>query len=133
MKVGVLPTSSDKVVPITQAKSLKVAEEEGSYGDEAQPKLFVFSENFACPEHGAVMEELSPRLFSFNSPYGACPNCHGLGSLKVFSEDQIVPYPNPARLCRHCSLVGERQYLYFSLLYSVGQRLGLRYKRTGAI
>ena len=32
----------------------------------------IFSENFACPEHGAVMEELSPRLFSFNSPYGAC-------------------------------------------------------------
>ncbi|MFM6307419.1 MAG: excinuclease ABC subunit A, partial [Dolichospermum sp.] len=40
----------------------------------------VFSENFACPEHGAVMEELSPRLFSFNSPYGACPHCHGIGT-----------------------------------------------------
>ena len=37
----------------------------------------LYSENFACPVHGAVMEELSPRLFSFNSPYGACEDCHG--------------------------------------------------------
>ncbi|MBM5820756.1 MAG: excinuclease ABC subunit A, partial [Cyanobacteria bacterium K_DeepCast_150m_m2_101] len=39
----------------------------------------LYSENFACPVHGAVMEELSPRLFSFNSPYGACADCHGIG------------------------------------------------------
>jgi len=51
----------------------------------------VFSEKFACHTHGAVMEELSPRLFSFNSPYGACPNCHGLGSLRQFSPDLIIP------------------------------------------
>jgi excinuclease ABC subunit A len=53
----------------------------------------VFSENFACPEHGAVMEELSPRLFSFNSPHGACPNCHGLGSLRKFTAELVVPNP----------------------------------------
>ena len=40
----------------------------------------LFSENFYCPEHGNVsMMELSPRMFSFNSPHGACPECHGLG------------------------------------------------------
>ncbi|RMG11977.1 MAG: excinuclease ABC subunit A, partial [Cyanobacteria bacterium J055] len=53
----------------------------------------IFSENFACPEHGAVMAELSPRLFSFNSPYGACPTCHGLGSSRAFSPDLIIPDP----------------------------------------
>jgi excinuclease ABC subunit A len=53
----------------------------------------IFSENFACPEHGAVMEELSPRLFSFNSPFGACPNCHGLGSLPTFDPELIIPDP----------------------------------------
>ena len=37
------------------------------------------------------MEELSPRLFSFNSPYGACPSCHGLGSLRRFSPEMVVP------------------------------------------
>ncbi|MGL4376449.1 MAG: excinuclease ABC subunit UvrA, partial [Microcoleaceae cyanobacterium] len=54
----------------------------------------IFSEKFACPEHGAVMEELSPRLFSFNSPYGACPHCHGLGGLRTFSPELIIPDPN---------------------------------------
>ena len=54
----------------------------------------IFSENFACPTHGAVMSELSPRLFSFNSPYGACPSCHGIGTLKQFSPDLIIPDPS---------------------------------------
>jgi excinuclease ABC subunit A len=54
----------------------------------------VFSEKFACPTHGAVMEELSPRLFSFNSPYGACESCHGLGSLRQFSPHLIIPDPH---------------------------------------
>ncbi|GAB4316281.1 MAG: excinuclease ABC subunit UvrA [Geminocystis sp.] len=58
------------------------------------PDEIVFSENFACPTHGAVMEELSPRLFSFNSPYGACSHCHGLGSLRQFSPDLVIPDPN---------------------------------------
>ncbi|MEY2831322.1 MAG: excinuclease subunit, partial [Cyanobacteriota bacterium] len=57
------------------------------------PENMTFSENFACPEHGAVIEELSPRLFSFNSPYGACPDCHGLGSHRTFSAELVVPDP----------------------------------------
>ncbi len=61
----------------------------GGWGDP-----IIFSENFACPTHGAVMSELSPRLFSFNSPYGACSHCHGLGTLKRFSPDLIIPDPN---------------------------------------
>ena len=39
----------------------------------------VFSQNYACPEHGTSIEELSPRMFSFNNPYGACSNCDGIG------------------------------------------------------
>ncbi len=39
----------------------------------------VFSQNYACPEHGTSIEELSPRMFSFNNPYGACPGCDGIG------------------------------------------------------
>ena len=42
----------------------------------------LFSTKFACPEHGIGIEELSPRMFSFNSPFGACPTCNGLGSMK---------------------------------------------------
>src|SRR5439155_2356426 len=40
----------------------------------------LFSENFACPEHGVSLPELEPRIFSFNSPHGACPRCTGLGA-----------------------------------------------------
>ncbi|WP_027480812.1 excinuclease ABC subunit UvrA [Deinococcus pimensis] len=50
----------------------------------------LYSEKFACPEHGSVLEELEPRSFSFNSPYGACPDCAGLGSKLEFSADSII-------------------------------------------
>jgi excinuclease ABC subunit A len=52
----------------------------------------IYSEKFACPEHPqASLEELSPRLFSFNSPYGACRSCDGLGTILEFDPDLIVP------------------------------------------
>jgi excinuclease ABC subunit A len=52
----------------------------------------VFSEKFACSKHPQVsLEELSPRLFSFNSPYGACKSCDGLGTILEFDPDLIVP------------------------------------------
>lgn len=52
----------------------------------------VYSEKFACSEHPeASLEELSPRLFSFNSPYGACKSCDGLGTILEFDPDLIVP------------------------------------------
>jgi len=51
----------------------------------------LFSEKFACPEHGTFLEELEPRTFSFNTPYGACSNCSGLGYLQQFDPDMVVP------------------------------------------
>ena len=51
----------------------------------------LFSQNYACPEHGVSVEELSPRMFSFNNPFGACPKCSGLGVLKTVSEELVVP------------------------------------------
>ena len=53
----------------------------------------LFSQSFACPEHGVSMEELSPRMFSFNNPYGACPKCTGLGVFKKIDPDLIIPNP----------------------------------------
>ncbi len=52
---------------------------------------FVFSENFACPECNYSLKELEPRMFSFNSPYGACPYCKGLGFKQKIDEDLIIP------------------------------------------
>jgi excinuclease ABC subunit A len=51
----------------------------------------LFSENYACAECGFSMPELEPRMFSFNSPYGACPECTGLGTKTEFDIDLVVP------------------------------------------
>src|SRR5215203_4715439 len=51
----------------------------------------IFSENFACPDHGVSLPELQPRIFSFNSPHGACPRCTGLGSQQEIDPDLMVP------------------------------------------
>ncbi|PWM41126.1 MAG: excinuclease ABC subunit UvrA [Clostridiales bacterium] len=53
----------------------------------------LFSQNFVCPEHGFSMEELSPRMFSFNNPFGACPQCDGLGFLMKVDPALVVPKP----------------------------------------
>ncbi len=50
----------------------------------------LFSEHFACVECGVSLEELAPRNFSFNSPYGACPECHGLGTYSEFDPDLVL-------------------------------------------
>ena len=55
------------------------------------PSEELYSLNYACPEHGVSIEELSPRMFSFNNPLGACPKCDGLGTFKEIDEDLIIP------------------------------------------
>lgn len=51
----------------------------------------LFSQNYACPECGISMEELTPRMFSFNNPFGACPVCSGLGTLLKMDPDLVIP------------------------------------------
>ena len=58
---------------------------------EEHPGEDLFSMNYACPDCGISMEELTPRMFSFNSPFGACPMCDGLGTQMVISEDAVFP------------------------------------------
>ena len=57
-------------------------------------KEYLYSLNYACPEHGISMDELSPRMFSFNNPYGACPTCTGLGTFMKVSPDLVIPNRN---------------------------------------
>ena len=54
----------------------------------------VFSENFACPHCNFSLPELEPRIFSFNAPYGACPDCKGLGIKLVMDPDLVIPDKN---------------------------------------
>ena len=115
----------------TQSQAREGTGEQGSKAEHSietlsgsHPKELVFSENFACPEHGAVMEELSPRLFSFNSPYGACPQCHGLGSLRTFSPEVVVPDPSQPVYAAIAPWSEKDNSYYLSLLYNLGQAYG---------
>lgn len=58
---------------------------------EGEPERITFSENFACPVSGFTISEIEPRLFSFNAPFGACPQCDGLGMELFFDERLVVP------------------------------------------
>src|SRR2546421_3341902 len=59
-----------------------------------EERSMLFSENFACPEHGVSLPELEPRIFSFNSPPGACPRCTGPGAQQEIDPDLLVPDPS---------------------------------------
>ena len=77
-----------------------------------------FSELNACPHCGISFDELKPRSFSFNSPYGACPTCAGLGQLYYFDEDLVVPDKTlPLRECIHpWRRAGHNAIMYYNAL-----------------
>src|SRR3954452_20508086 len=58
---------------------------------EGEVQRFLYSERFACPDHGPSIPELEPRIFSFNSPHGACERCTGLGSQMEIDPELVVP------------------------------------------
>ncbi|OKH19669.1 excinuclease ABC subunit A [Hydrococcus rivularis NIES-593] len=118
-------SSGVAVIELLNDSSTETATESNN-GKKPQPKTqeIIFSENFACPEHGAVMEELSPRLFSFNSPYGACPHCHGLGSLRTFSPELVIPDPTQPVYAAIAPWSDKDNSYYLSLIYSIGRAYG---------
>src|SRR5438093_2345239 len=77
---------------LTQSVETAAAVAEGLVAiDVVDGEGMLFSENFACPEHGVSLPELEPRIFSFNSPHGACPRCTGLGAQLEIDPDLVVP------------------------------------------
>jgi len=82
-----LTDSVELALKLADGLMIAVVEEHGT----KEQKEELFSEKFACPSHGSVLEEMSPRIFSFNSPFGSCPTCMGLGTLIEPSEDLIIP------------------------------------------
>ena len=58
------------------------------------PDDLIFSELFACQKCGISLPEIAPRIFSFNSPYGACPDCQGLGTKLEIDPKLVIPNPN---------------------------------------
>ena len=90
---------SDNHSRISKAVELALKEGEGivnvlfqTRGEDGEliDNLETFSTNFACPEHGVCIEEMEPRMFSFNSPYGACENCSGLGFTLRIDPDRLI-------------------------------------------
>ena len=84
---------------------------------------YLFSQNYACPDCGISIEELTPRMFSFNNPYGACPTCSGLGALQKIDPELIIP-DKSLSLGKGCvkvsgwdsSAKGSIAYMYFTAL-----------------
>jgi excinuclease ABC subunit A len=81
-----LADSIETALKLSQGLVIVAVEEGGKWVDH------IYSEKFACPVHPHVsIPEMEPRLFSFNSPHGACPDCHGLGTVLEFDPELIVP------------------------------------------
>ncbi len=73
------------------ADGVAIAEQADARNVDGTPERIVFSQKFACPVSGFTIDEIEPRLFSFNSPYGACAACDGLGTALYFDPALIVP------------------------------------------
>lgn len=88
VKAGIETRLADSIeVALNLSDGLLIVEDTTS-GDQQ-----IFSSKFACPVSGFTIEEIEPRLFSFNSPFGACPECDGLGQKITFDPELIIPDP----------------------------------------
>lgn len=77
-----------------EAIELALQKAQGIVKVETENETYLFSENFACPDCQISYPEITPRMFSFNNPYGACPDCGGLGVKEYFDPALIVPNPD---------------------------------------
>ena len=62
--------------------------------DTMDEQIHTYSQSFACPDCGISVEEIEPRSFSFNNPFGACPECYGLGYKMNLAEELMIPDPS---------------------------------------
>ena len=97
--------------------------------NELPNKEHLFSEHFACPSCEISMEELAPRMFSFNSPYGACPKCDGIGSHMEVDPELVVPDKSKSLIQGTVVPLGEqpRGNWYGGILKSLSQHLNFNF------
>ncbi|MGI5939370.1 MAG: excinuclease ABC subunit UvrA [Thermoleophilia bacterium] len=92
MKEGIRRRLTDSVeTALSEALGLLLVD---VHGEDAEPSTLLFSEDFACPEHGVSLPEMAPRIFSFNSPHGACETCGGLGARREIDPQLVVADPS---------------------------------------
>lgn len=106
------------------------------FGDEGKKNEISFSEHFACQECGINLPRLEPRLFSFNSPFGACPDCQGIGSRQEIDPELVIPNTRlslaegaikPWAGASH--RVGRQGYYYFKL-EELAQKYGFSLRKS---
>ena len=85
VKDGIRSRLSDSVETASKISSGLIMVNVDGEGDR------LFSQSYACPDHGSSIDELTPRMFSFNAPYGACPKCTGLGVFMRIDPDKVIP------------------------------------------
>jgi excinuclease ABC subunit A len=129
-----LAISDDIRTRMTDSVELALAEAEGlmtvliekAGSDEWEERMF--SEQYACTDCGISFDKLEARHFSFNSPYGACPTCHGLGTQMIFDEDLVVPNKTLAweKSIHPWRYGGRRAIIYYNkLLAALGNTYGI--------
>ncbi|HEY9723507.1 MAG TPA: excinuclease ABC subunit UvrA [Oscillatoriaceae cyanobacterium] len=129
-RLVVRPDQSSRVADsvataLKQAEGLVVIQLMGSREDKNAGADLLFSEHFACSDCGTSLEEVAPRLFSFNSPFGACQTCHGLGAKQEFDPALLVP--DPKKSLRQGALAPWARTgnpYYVELLETVGKGVG---------
>ena len=126
----VIPSAADPAFTTRLTDSVELGLKTGSgiiVVEQVGGTAFVFSEKNACPDCGISFDELKPRNFSFNSPFGACPTCGGLGSIYYFDEDLVIPDKTlPLRECIHpWRRAGHMAIMYYNEILS---RIAKQYK-----
>ncbi|MFH1826311.1 MAG: excinuclease ABC subunit UvrA [bacterium] len=87
-------------------------------------KVKIYSEKFACASCAISLDEITPRIFSFNGPYGACPNCSGLGDKLEFDPDLVVPNRDLSIVDGAIQAWGETVNYYIQKIEAVGRKFG---------
>jgi len=86
--------NANTAMQANNASDMNISSDANSAGNARTSEILTFSENYTCVDCGVSFEELSPRMFSFNSPYGACKICGGLGVKKEIDPSLIVEFPS---------------------------------------
>ncbi len=138
----IIESSNDRMAELSNNRIVESANDRMDSGDPSSSRtqshstirsfdhsIISFSELNACVDCGLSFDELKPRSFSFNSPFGACPTCGGLGQLYYFDEDLIVPDKTlPLRECIHpWRRAGHNAIMYYNaLLEEIAKQSGVK-------
>ena len=114
--------------PLTDPISPTSLRRDDMSGATQHPTLRYFSRLLMCPTTGLSYEDPEPNTFSFNSPYGACPKCNGLGEIAVVDKEKLIPNPNLS--LRKGGLAPAGEYKAGSWIFKQLEAIGLKYDYT---